>query len=38
MQFKSIGTIGQDGYIAPQIHEEKVSELWYKDIEIEELK
>lgn len=35
--FEGIGTISQNGYIALQIHEGKASELWYKDIEIEEL-
>lgn len=35
--FEGIGIINQDGYIALQIHEGKASELWYKDIEIEEL-
>lgn len=36
--FEGIGTIAQEGYIALQIHEGKASEVWYKDILIEELK
>ncbi|WP_238618375.1 family 16 glycoside hydrolase [Bacteroides thetaiotaomicron] len=36
--FEGIGAISVDGYIALQIHEGKASEIWYKDIEIEELK
>lgn len=37
--FEGIGTtVSQDGHIAFQIHEGKASEIWYKDIEIEELK
>ena len=37
--FEGIGTtVSQDGHIALQIHEGKASEIWYKDIEIEELK
>ena len=36
--FEGIGTIAQEGYIALQIHEGKASEVWYKDIFIEELK
>lgn len=35
--FEGIGTINQDGHIALQIHEGKACEIWYKDIEIEEL-
>lgn len=35
--FEGIGTINLDGHIALQIHEGKASEVWYKDIEIEEL-
>lgn len=34
---EGIGTIGQEGYIALQIHSGKGSEVWYKDIEIQEL-
>ncbi len=36
--FENIGTIVQEGYIALQIHAGKASEVWYKEIEIEELK
>ena len=36
--FEGIGTINQEGHIALQIHEGKACEVWYKDIEIEEIK
>jgi len=35
--YERIGTIAQDGYIAVQIHEGKASEVWYKDIYIQDL-
>lgn len=35
---EGIGIIPQDGHIALQIHEGNPSEVWYKDIEIQELK
>lgn len=35
--FEGIGTICQEGHIALQIHEGKASEVWYKDIRIQEL-